>query len=229
MEKRSFLQQNAVRAYCLWIITALCLTACNSRETDTFAKEKRPSYPQDTLTDFIKSHSLPRERFANLVKIDWEQKPALKAEHIVHLFGRYRSNSNNDTLFADSGRLFVPFDFAEIGDKLLFSIASYDSLTNAADLYHFSFDRNNRMLYGCTKIGSSMEHKGTERTARLSYAKDGLSLIVNTKSAYETSGSYPHKLTTDKSSTRYDFEEDKTTFRLLHKADDETMIERAGD
>lgn len=75
---------------------------------------------------------------------------------------------------------------------------------------------------------TSMKHKGTERTARLSYAKDGLSLIVNAKSAYETSGSYPHKLTTDKSSTRYDFKDDKTTFRLLHKAHDETMIEKKG-
>jgi len=172
--------------------------------------------PQDTLIDFIKSHAMPRRQFQNMVKMHWDRKDTLQRTSLDQLL--LRCGINNDTLLIDTHFRYIALDYEELNDLFLFTVAKYTRSCDSTELYHFTLDTKEHLLFSCTKIGSSCKDETTTYTSHLSYAKDGRSLIVNTRSDRKIRQNGEPFIVTDKTSTRYDFFATGTKSRLLHEA-----------
>jgi len=195
------------------LTAAFFLYSCNA--TPDTAETAFVDEKQDTLIDFIKMRSQPREQFSNLIKVRWKRHPQVEQQVIEQLIARSVNDVNNDTIFPDTGMRYIVFDHQDLENLFLFSIACWKPDSNYTRLYHFTLDKKEHLLFGCTLIGKSYRLGKSEYSSRLSYAKDGLSLIVNSRADRHL----PHKeLLIDKWSERFDFREMKTDYRLLHEA-----------
>ncbi len=165
---------------------------------------------QDTLIDFIKARALPREHFVNMKKTEWDKHPPALHQEIAALL--QRSVRNNDTLPFDTLSVYHWVDFTELDLLFLFSVARRDQ-GGYVSLYHFTLNKSSRELFGCTMIGTARHGNKHICNDKLTYAKDGKSLIVNGKSkALLDNGA----VLVNKCSIRYDFFPDETRSRVLH-------------
>jgi hypothetical protein len=198
----------------LFVFVIFFLWACKNR-IDNF--EAPPAVHYDTLVDQIKAQAKPRESFITVSKVRWHKFPNADISFIEGVMRR--SVKNNDTLPADTASVYHVYDFRELDTLFFFSISRCDP-GQFVSLYHFTLDKVTGELYGCTLIGSGRKAPGHTLVEKLSYSRDGRSLIVNsTEERTEEK-----KLVIDKCSVRFDFGKDSTWNRLLHNAHKEKEI-----
>jgi len=205
------------------LLTVFAMNSCSSLPAnDTSAL---PDMPQDTLIDFIKARATPRNQFLNMAKGHWKWKTALENAEAERILAR--CSVSNDTLFVDTHFRFIAFDYRELDDLFLFTIARYDPSGDSSELFHFTLDKKEHLLISCTKIGKWRKDRLYEYNSRLSYAKDGRSLIVNARSDRKKAQKGIPVIAIGKTSVRYDFFGTGTKSRLLHEAHkevEETVI-----